>query len=80
MQGLDAMAKPETTIFLLATLHAEGVTYQAIAKEIGVTYMSVFRWSKGLSTPRPILPVNTHLARLLGENRANQAVSSGLAR
>ena len=71
---MDAMARPETTMFLLEALHKNGVTYQRVANEIGVTWMSVHRWAKGFSRPRPALPVNTELARMLAENLAQNQV------
>jgi transposase-like protein len=75
MQASGAMNRPETTMFLLEELHKSGVTYQRVANEIGVTWMSVHRWAKGFSRPRPALPVNTELARMLAENLAqNQAI------
>ena len=76
MKGADAMAWPETTVFLIAELHSNGVTYQRIANEIGVTWMSVHRWAKGTSRPRPALPVNTELARLLAENQVKLAAET----
>jgi len=79
MQETNAMARPETTAFLLEELHSNGVTYQRIANEIGVTWMSVHRWAKGLSRPRPALPVNTELARLLAEQRVVLASTIRLA-
>ena len=63
----DVMAQPGTTMFLVGELHRQGVSYQKIADEIGVTWMSVHRWAKGFSRPRPAHPVNIELARLLGE-------------
>jgi predicted transcriptional regulator len=55
------ISSPDTTALLLADLHHGGVTYKHIAEEIGVTYMTIFRWARGLSKPRPALPVNEKL-------------------
>ena len=74
MQASGAMNRPETTMFLLEELHKNGVTYQRVANEIGVTWMSVHRWAKGFSRPRPALPVNTELAWMLAENLAQNQV------
>ena len=69
MQEPDAMSQPDATMFLVEELHKNGVSYQKIADEIGVTWMSVHRWAKGFSRPRPAHPVNAELARLLAENQ-----------
>ena len=70
------VASPETTAFLLTDLHSSGVTYKRIAEEIGVTYMTIFRWAKGFSKPRPALPVNEKLMLLrnLGEVEKRAAI------
>ena len=59
------MAQPETVAYLLEELHSAGVTYQKIADSIGVSWMTVHRWAYGTSHPRPALPVNVELSRLL---------------
>ena len=70
------MTSPETVPELLLGLHERGISYKRIADEIGVTYMAVWRWTKGTSTPRPVRPVNEKLmamAALLDvQNRANE--------
>jgi len=67
----NAMAQPETVAYLLEELHSAGVTYQKVADTIGVTWMTVHRWAYGTSHPRPALPVNVELSRLLiGEHMA----------
>tara|TARA_R100000306_G_C4374819_1_gene141501 strand:- start:2085 stop:2402 length:318 start_codon:yes stop_codon:yes gene_type:complete len=57
----DYMASPDTTPELLRQLHDAKVTYQAIASEVGVSYMTIYRWSRGFSKPRPAKPVNETL-------------------
>ena len=59
------LSLPDTTPDLLRQLHEMKVTYKAIADHIGVTYMTVFRWAKGLSKPRPAKPVNDNLMFLI---------------
>ena len=59
------MAQPETVAYLLGELHKAGVSYQQVADSIGVTWMTVHRWAYGTSHPRPALPVNVELSRLL---------------
>ena len=70
------MTSPETVPELLLGLHERGISYKRIADEIGVTYMAVWRWRKGFSTPRPIRPVNEKLMAmgiyLDVQNRANE--------
>ena len=55
------MASPDCVPELLGKLHQQGVSYKRIAEEIGVTYMAVYRWTKGTSTPRPIRTVGIQL-------------------
>ena len=42
---------PEVAQRLVAELHVRGVTYQAIADELGVTVRTVYRWSKAQTPP-----------------------------
>ena len=59
------MSSPETVPDLLLQLHNTGVSFKRIADEIGVTYMAVYRWTKGTSTPRPVRPINEKLMAML---------------
>ena len=72
------MSSPETVPDLLVQLHSAGVSFKQIADEIGVTYMAVYRWTKGTSTPRPVRPVNEKLMAMLQfqmvQNRADDTV------
>ena len=61
----NAMAQPETVAYLLGELHKAGVSYQKVADSIGVSWITVHRWAYGTSHPRPALPVNVELSRLL---------------
>ena len=70
------MSSPETVSELLLQLHSKGVSYKRIADEIGVTYMAIYRWTKGTSTPRPIRPVTEKLMQMnLFEEVQNRAKS-----
>jgi hypothetical protein len=58
------MTSPETVPELLLQLHNKGVSFKRIADEIGVTYMAIYRWTKGTSTPRPVRPINEKLMQM----------------
>ena len=55
------------TISLIHSLHVQGVTYQKIAEEVGVHWMTVHRWAYGQSAPRPAGPINRILQEMLDE-------------
>ena len=55
------------TISLIEALHERHVTYQKIAEEVGVHWMTVHRWAYGQSTPRPAGPINRILEEMLEE-------------
>ena len=72
------MSSPDSTVELVQCLHDKGMTYKSIAEGIGVTYMSIFRWARGLSQPRPARPVNEALMRmdaLLEVNRRGDEIA-----
>ena len=55
------------TQYLLDQLHCAGVDDTDIAKRIGTTRMTIYRWKRGVSHPRPAGIINTALASLLKE-------------
>ena len=59
------------TTSLVAALHARRVTYQKIAEEVGVHWMTVHRWAYGQSAPRPAGPINRILQEMLDEIGGN---------
>ena len=77
MEGMNAMSKGETTHYLVQELHGLGVTYQAIANTVGVTWMTAHRWATGESTPRPAGPINQILAQMLGDIQTRKLVAGG---
>ena len=63
---------PEVAQRLVAELHVRGVTYQAIADELGVTVRTVYRWSKAQTPPLHAMLVSVALGHLLAGRLAEQ--------
>jgi len=55
------------TADLIGSLHRRGVTYQSIADTVGVSWMTVHRWAKEDTHPRPAGPIDALLAQMLGD-------------
>lgn len=77
MVGITALSRGETTHYLVQELHGLGVTYQAIADTLGVTWMTAHRWATGESSPRPAGPINQILAQMLGDIQTQKLVAAG---
>jgi len=57
--------KSGRTAGLIALLHRQGVTYQSIADTVGVSWMTVHRWAREDTHPRPAGPIDALLAQML---------------
>lgn len=77
MVAITALSQGETTNYLVQELHGLGVTYQAIADTVGVTWMTAHRWATGESAPRPAGPINKILAEMLGDIQTQKRVAAG---
>jgi hypothetical protein len=55
----------KSTADLLTALHDKGVTYQAVADELGVNWRTVHRWRNGETHPATAGLVNVALAAML---------------
>jgi predicted transcriptional regulator len=63
--GATLVIKSGQTAALIESLHRRGVTYQSIADSVGVSWMTVHRWAKEDTHPRPAGPINALLAQML---------------
>ena len=55
----------KSTAELLSALHDKGVTYQAVADELGVNWRTVHRWRNGQTHPATAGLVNVALKAML---------------
>jgi len=62
---------PERTVQLLAELHGRGITYQAIASKLGVSWRTVYRWSRREHPPLMATTINAALSLMLAEQIAS---------
>ena len=76
MDKMDALSLGKTTAYLIGELHALGVTYQSIADTVGVTWMTVHRWTTGENRPRPAGPINQVLGQMLTSKQCENAANS----
>ena len=58
---------PEKTAQLLAELHGRGITYQAIATALGVSWRTVHRWSRREHPPLMVTTINAAQSQMLAE-------------
>ena len=70
VQGVDerqeaGIQSTNRTASLLNQLMGTGVSASWIAEQIGVTRMTIHRWRRGLSHPRPAILVDKELVNLL---------------
>jgi len=53
------------TADLIESIHKTGMTYKAMANAIGVSWMTIHRWAREETHPRPAGPINALLAQML---------------
>ena len=63
------MATEPTTCMLLEALHASGLTYQAVAQDLGVSWRTVYRWSINETHPTSPNLINAYLQQLLAQRQ-----------
>jgi len=62
----EMTSQPQTTT-IIQELRQHGMTYQQIADNIGVAWLTAHRWGTGESKPRPAGPINTALYDMLAK-------------
>ena len=61
---------PEKTAQLLAEIHGRGITYQAIATKLGVSWRTVHRWSRRAHPPLMTTTISAALSLMLADQIA----------
>ena len=70
MVQITEVSGPEKTAQLLAELHKRGISYQTIATRLGVSWRTVYRWSRMEHPPITTTMTNAALGQILAEEIA----------